>query len=174
MKSFIVLHWIYVMVCERRCIPKDWKSSVVLPIYKGKGDPVDCGSYRGIRLLEHAVKVVERIFEHTIWEQIEIVDMQFGFMKGKGTTDAIFTVSQRQENFRVQSKKLSFGFVDLENAFETVPREVISWAVRKLGVEEWLVSAVMSVYTGAKQSSELFVVIVKVLRIKWVCTKGQD
>ena len=109
MKSFIVLRWIYVMVCERRCIPKDWKSSVVLPIYKGKGDPVDCGSYRGIRLLEHAVKVVERIFEHTIWEQIEIVDMQFGFMKCKGTTDAIFTVSQRQENleFKVRSYLLA-------------------------------------------------------------------
>jgi len=31
-----------------------------------------------------------------------------------------------------------------------VPREVISGAMRKLGVEEWLVSAVMSMYTGAK------------------------
>ena len=31
-----------------------------------------------------------------------------------------------------------------------VPREVIRWAMRKLGVEEWLVSAVMSMYTGAK------------------------
>jgi len=28
---------------------------VVLPIYKGKGDPVECRSYRGIKLLEHAV-----------------------------------------------------------------------------------------------------------------------
>ena len=43
-----------------------------------------------------------------------------------------------------------FGFVDLEKAFDRVPREVISWAVRKLGVEDWLVSAVMSMYTGAK------------------------
>ena len=34
----------------------------------------------------------------------------------------------------------SFGFVDLEKAFDRVPREVISWAMRKLGVEEWLVS----------------------------------
>ena len=33
--------------------------------------------------------------------------------------------------------------------FDWVPREVISWAMRKLGVEEWLVSAVMSMYTGA-------------------------
>ena len=41
-------------------------------------------------------------------------------------------------------------------------REVISWAMRKLGVEEWLVSAVMSMYTGAKT----------VVRIDYGNTKG--
>jgi len=45
---------------------------VVLPIYKGKG--------------EDAMEVVERIFEHSIQQQIDINDMQFGFMKGKGST----------------------------------------------------------------------------------------
>jgi len=70
-------------------IPEDWKSSVVLPVYKGKGDPMDCGCYRRIKLLEHAMKVVERIFEHRIRQQIVIDGMQFGFMKCKGTTDAI-------------------------------------------------------------------------------------
>jgi len=40
--------------------------------------------------------------------------------------------------------------VDLEKAFDMAPREVIRWAKRKLGVEEWLVSAVRSMYTGAK------------------------
>ena len=96
------------------------------------------------------MKVVDMIFEHKIWQQIEIDDMQFGFMKGKGTTDAIFMARQMQENFRVNGKKLYFGFVDLEKAFDRVPREVISWAMRKLGDEEWLVSAVMSMYIGAK------------------------
>jgi len=37
------------------------------------------------------MKVVERIFEHRIRQQIEVDDKQFGFVKGKGTTDAIFT-----------------------------------------------------------------------------------
>ena len=46
---------------------------------------MECGSYRGIKLL----KVVERIFEHRIWQQIEINDMQLDFIKGKGTSDAI-------------------------------------------------------------------------------------
>ena len=123
------------------CIPEDWKSSVVLSIYKGRGDPMECGSYMEIKLLEHAMKVVERISEHRIRQQIEVDDhdMQFGFMKGKGTTDAIFTVRQMQKNFRVEGKKLYFGFVDLEKAFDRVPREVIRWAMRKLEVEEWLV-----------------------------------
>jgi len=76
--------------------------------------------------------------------------MQFGFMKGKGTTDTIFTARQMQENFRVKGKKLYFGFVDLEKAFDRVPKGVIRWAMRKLEVEEWLVLAVMSMYTGTK------------------------
>jgi len=89
------------------------------------------------------MNVVERIFEYRIRQQIETDDMQFGFMKCKGTTDASFMARQMQENFRVKGKKLYFGFVDLEKAFDRVPREVISWAMRKLGVEESLVSAVM-------------------------------
>ena len=92
-------------IVKEGCIPEFWKSSVILPMYKGKGDPMECGSYREITLLEHAMKVVERIFEHRIWQQIEVDDMQFGFMKGKGTTDAIFTVRQMQENFRVKRKE---------------------------------------------------------------------
>ena len=41
--------------------------------------------------------------------------------------------------------------MDFEKAFDRVPREVISWAMRKHGVEEWLVLAVMSMYTRAKK-----------------------
>jgi len=70
---------------------------------------MECGFYRGIKLLEHAMKVVERIFEHRIRQLIEVDDMQFGFMKGKETTDAIFTVRQMQENFRVKGNKLYFA-----------------------------------------------------------------
>jgi len=92
---------------------------------------MECGSYKGIKLLEHAMKVVDRIFEYKIWQQIDIDDMQFGFMKGRGTTDAIFIVRQMQENFRAKEKKLCFGFVDLEKAFDRVPREVAA-ALKKL------------------------------------------
>ena len=64
---------------------------------------------------------------------------------------------QMQKNFGVEGKKLYFGYMGLEKAFDRVPREVISWAMRKLAVKEWLVLAVMSMYTGAKT-------VIKILR----------
>jgi hypothetical protein len=41
-------------------------------------------------------------------------------------------------------------FVDLEKAFDHVPRKVIEWALRKKGVNERLVGVVMRLYEGAK------------------------
>ena len=41
-------------------------------------------------------------------------------------------------------------FVDLEKAFDRVPRKVIEWALRKKGVEERLVRIVMEMYGEAK------------------------
>ena len=64
-------------------IPDDWRSSILLPVYKGKADSMECGSYRAIKLLEHAMKVIERVFERRIREKVKIDAMQFGFMPGK-------------------------------------------------------------------------------------------
>ena len=74
--------------------------------------------------------------------------MQFGFMPGKGTTDAIIIMRQVQEKHQAKKKKLYYAFVDLEKAFD-VPREVVRWALRKMGVDEWLICTVMALYTEA-------------------------
>ena len=41
------------------------------------------------------------------------------------------------------------AFVDLEKAFDQVPQKVIWWALRKLGVEEWIVRLVQVMYRNA-------------------------
>ena len=42
------------------------------------------------------------------------------------------------------------AFMDLENAFDRVPQKVIWWALRKLGVEQWIVWLVQGVYPNAR------------------------
>ncbi len=44
-------------VSENGRIPEDWKGSHTIPIYKGKGYALQCRKYRGVRLLEHSMKV---------------------------------------------------------------------------------------------------------------------
>jgi hypothetical protein len=131
-------------------MPSDWALSWMVSVYKGKGDALDCGSYRGIKLLEHAMKVFERVVEKRLRGSVEIDDMQFGFRPGRGTTDAIFIVRQLQEKFLEKKRGLWMAFIDLEKAFDRVPREVLWWALRKLNVTEQLVEVIMLMYNGVR------------------------
>ena len=123
---------------------------MIVPIFKGKDDMISCGSCRVVKLLEHAMKTVERVPERRIQTLINLNEMQFRFMPGKGTVDAIFIVRRMQEEYLKKDKKLYMCFVDMEKAFDRLPRKVIEWAMGKKGLSEVMVRAVISLYNGAK------------------------
>ena len=50
-------------VLDSRGMPNEWKTSVIVPIFEGKGDVMSCESYRGVKLLKHAMKIVESVLE---------------------------------------------------------------------------------------------------------------
>ena len=131
-------------------MPHDWRMSTVDPIYKKKGSVMDCASYRGVKLLEHGMKVVERLLEKRLRRLVKVDQMQFGFISGRSTVDAIFIFRKMQESYLEENKKLFICFVDLEKAFDRVLRKVIEWALRKKLVPKRLVQAVMSMYKEAK------------------------
>ena len=54
-------------VLDGRGMPDEWTLSFVVPIFKGKGDAMSCGAYREVRLLEHAMKIVEKVLEGRMW-----------------------------------------------------------------------------------------------------------
>ena len=147
--GLVWLQELFNQVLKEGRIPNDWSKSWMVSVYKGKGDALDCGSYRGIKLLEHVMKLFERIIEVRIRATVCIDSMQFGFMKGRGTTDAIFIVRQLQEKYLAKNRDLWMAFIDLEKAFDRVPRMVIWWALQRLGVEEWLVGVVKSMYENS-------------------------
>ena len=61
--------------------------------------------------------------------------MHFGFM---------------QEEHHANGIKLYMCFVDLEKAFDRIPRKVLEWALRKKEIPEVLVRSVKSLYEGAE------------------------
>ena len=127
-------------------IPTEWDTSIIVNSFKQKGEATERGSYRELKLLE-LMKIFEIIIEQEIQKVIDISDMQFEFMPGKGTIDAIFIVRQLQEK-HLGKKNLFFVFVDLEKAFDRVPRDIVRWAMRKLNIDEWLIETVMAMYNS--------------------------
>ena len=77
-------------VWDSGLIPPDWRENKTVNFYKGKGDPLECGSFRGIRLLGHAIKIFKKVLDKRLRQLIKIDDMQFGFMCGRSATGTIF------------------------------------------------------------------------------------
>ena len=95
-------------IVKEGCIPDDWRKSILVSVYKGKGDSLVCGSYRAIKLLEQPMKVLERVLEKRIRCQVSIDNMQFGFMPGKGTPDANHATSTRETPSKEEEAVLCF------------------------------------------------------------------
>ena len=126
-------------------VPSYWEQSSIVCLYKGKGDALERISSWQSRLWKSCRGLLTASSDS--WS---IDDSQFGFVPGRGTTDANFVVRQLQEKYLAANKRLYMAFLDLEKAFDRVPRKVIWWALRKLGVEEWIVRLVQGMYSNAR------------------------
>ena len=138
------------VVWEEESIPEEWRKSLIVPIFKKRGDILECGNYRGIKLLGHGLKIWEKILDQRFRAMVEVDPKQFAFMPGKSTIDTIFIVRQIVEK-RIEGNLSVFcGFVHLKKEYNRVPREVMYSCLRRRGIPEKLVRLVMETYKESK------------------------
>ena len=117
-------------------IPSDWEKSFILNFYMGKGESLDHGNYCGLKLTDQVMKLLEWILHAHIREMVNIDKMHFGFLP-RGTTEALMSsllfTSCSRSTLQQTNKQT---FIDLEKAFDCVPRKVIWRALRSVGVEK--------------------------------------
>ena len=90
-------------------LPEEWMLSSLVPIFKWKEDPLNPKSYRGIKLLEHAFKIYEKVLDGR-WMRVvvDIDKMEFGFMPGRVTVDTVFVLRRFSEKFRAKNKSFLY------------------------------------------------------------------
>ena len=76
------------------------------------------------------------IIDRRLREETSIGDKQFGFMPGRGTTDAILRARQVTKKHLEMQKELHLVFIDLEKAYDRVPRQEVWRCLREQGVSE--------------------------------------
>ena len=81
-------------------------------------------------MLEHGLKIFEKVLDRRLRKLVHVTDEQFGFMPGKSCTDAIFGLRRLQEKYGEKKRKLYHIFIDLEKAFDRVPRKSIESVLR--------------------------------------------
>ena len=99
-------------------MPDEWRWSVLVPIFKNKGDVQSCSNYRGIKFISHTMKLWERVVEARLRHEVTINEQQYGFMPRKTTTDAMFALRVLMEKYRERQKELHCVFVELETAYD--------------------------------------------------------
>ena len=130
-------------------MPDEWRRSVLVPLYKGKGDIKECGNYQGIKLMSHTMKLWERIIEARIRKEVTIAEQQFGFMPGRSTTDAIFCLRMLLEKWTEGQKAVHCAFIDLEKAYDRVAREELWECLQLAETSECYIRIIQDMYDGA-------------------------
>jgi hypothetical protein len=88
------IHKLINSVSNNTELPKQWKESNIVHIYKG--DKTDCSNYRGISLMSTTYEVLSNILLSRLTPYAEeiIWDYQCGFRRNRSTTDHIFCIRQ--------------------------------------------------------------------------------
>jgi len=136
-------------------VDEAFTKSVIFPIFK-KGDADLPSNYRGISFMNCIAKVFMGILNARLYRWCEqhniLKEYQAGFRKQYSTADNIFNLAAIARLKLNQKKKLFAFFVDFKAAFDKIPRKLLMYKLRSIGVSHKFVNAIEAIYSCTKSA----------------------
>lgn len=128
-------------------IPKDLTKSWFTVIPK-KRNAMSCDQYRTICVMSHTMKVILRVILDRLKSKVEKreVTPQFGFKKGMGTRNAIFTLRTVMERYLEINKEVHMVFIDFAKAFDTVKHEKMVEVLKQQSMDKNDINLISKLY----------------------------
>ena len=138
--------------------PSMWSDGLIIPIHK-KGNLSQPENFRGITLLSTLGKLFTRVINNRLnsWaEQYGIlIEAQYGFRKGRSTTDCIYVLQNIISDYVQRGKKLYALFVDYSKAFDYIVRDNLWFKLLHCGIHGRTLNIITSMYKSVK--SKVFI-----------------
>ena len=136
--------------------PQDWKRSVFIPTPK-KGNPKECSNYHTIAFISHSCKGMLKILQARLQQYVncELLDVQAGFRKGRGTRDQIGNIRWIITKIREFQKNIYFCFIGYAKAFDCVDHNKLWKILREMGILNHLTCLLRNLYAG-QEETELY------------------
>ena len=130
-------------------VPEKWKEAYVVEIFK-KGDAKNPANYRRISLLSTAYKLLMRLMQIRLAENVDhlISNRQWGFRKGRSTGAPIHILRRVQEIFESTTSPLYLLFLDWKQAFDKLTHSGLHHALRRFGLPKTYLDMIDECYTG--------------------------
>jgi Reverse transcriptase (RNA-dependent DNA polymerase) len=161
LKAGPVMHqWMHRIICavwrSGKC-PPEWKSALIIALYKGKGAKDTAGNYRGISLLSIAGKVYAIILMHRVYVKVDpqLHEAQNGFRKGRGTVDAIYTLRALSAACSEHNVCMAKAYIDFTKAYDSVNRWLLWKALRLYDVHPKIISLLEDLHHGTQAAVRL-------------------
>ena len=133
--------------------PHGWSDGLLVPLHK-KGSFSDPQKFRGITLLSVLGKRFTRVIHNRLKDWAEkysiYIEAQYGFRKGRSTTDCIFVLNSIINEFAAKKKTLCAFFVDYSKAFDYIVGENLWYKLLVCGIRGQIFNIISSMYRCVK------------------------
>ena len=108
----------------------------------------ECSNYRTVALISHASEVMLKILQARFQQYVnhELLDVQVGFRKGRGTRDQIGNLHGIIEKTREFQRNIYFCFIDYDKAFGCVNHNKLWKMLKELGIPDHLTYLLRNLY----------------------------
>ena len=115
-----------------------------------KGNAKECSNYRTIALISHTSKVMLKILQARLQQDMnrDLLDVQAGFRKGRGTRDQIVNIHWITEKAREFHKNIYFCLIDYIKAFDCVDHNKLWKILKEMGIPDHLPCLMRNLYAG--------------------------
>ena len=124
---------------ENGTIPKTWKTSQIVLIYK-KGDKNDINNYRPISLISHICKLFFKIISNRICTKIDE-------NPNLSTMTHIQTVRELIQKSKEYNRPLIMAFIDFEKAFDSIEHWAIFNALKRCKIDSRYIEIIQDLYS---------------------------